>query len=96
MTLTGRVWPIRLRPVSKSSTLKQLEAGTPLLFGGNRTLPVPAAIAEQFRAGDSIYVVEATEEILLVPAQERAVAEAAVTRAQDAFSSLIFLKHVIF
>lgn len=74
--------------MSKSSTLKQLEAGTPLLFGGNRTLPVPAAIAEQFRAGDSIYVVEATEEILLVPAQERAVAEAAVTRAQDAFSSL--------
>lgn len=60
----------------------------PLLFGGNRVMRVPADLAERFRAGDSLMIVEATEELLHVPAAERAIAEAAVTRASTAFATL--------
>lgn len=60
----------------------------PLLFAGNRVMHVPEDVAARFRAGDSLMVVEATEELLLIPAAERAIAEAAVTRAHDAFAAL--------
>ncbi len=49
---------------------------------------VPAEIAERFRSGDSVVVVEATEEMLLIPAEERRIAEAAVERAEAAFQIL--------
>jgi glutamate-5-semialdehyde dehydrogenase len=74
--------------MSEITTLTSLEAGTPILFGGNKLLKVPAELAERFRAGDSVVVVEASEELLLIPADERAVAEAAVSRAHDAFGAL--------
>jgi len=74
--------------MSDSSELTGLEAGTPILFGGNRLLRVPADLAERFQPGDSVVVVEATEEILLIPAQERRIAEAAVENARAAFGRL--------
>ena len=74
--------------MSESSELTRLEAGTPILFGGNRLLRVPEEVAQSFRPGDSVVVVEATEEMLLIPAEERSIAEAAVTRAANAFDTL--------
>ncbi len=74
--------------MSEVRTLDRLEAGMPLVFGGNRVLPVPADVAERFRPGDSVVVVEATEQVLLVPAAEREIAEAAVSRAAEAFGVL--------
>ncbi|MFP6640310.1 MAG: aldehyde dehydrogenase family protein, partial [Myxococcota bacterium] len=68
--------------------LTHLEAGTPILFAGNRVMKVPEAIAEQFQPGDSVMLVEATEELLLIPAAEREIAEAAVERAVTAFAAL--------
>ena len=74
--------------MSDSHELTQLEPGTPILFGGNRLLRVPEAIAQSFQPGDSVVVVESTEEILLIPARERQIAEAAVQTAQSAFVTL--------
>ncbi|MCH2185053.1 aldehyde dehydrogenase family protein, partial [Myxococcota bacterium] len=54
----------------------------------NRTLTVSPDLAEQFRAGDSIYIVESTEEVLHIPATERQIAEKAVDHAEEAFSQL--------
>jgi glutamate-5-semialdehyde dehydrogenase len=71
-----------------SQELTQLEAGTPILFGGNRLLRVPESIAQDFQPGDSVVVVESTEEMLLIPARERRIAEAAVETAQSAFGTL--------
>ncbi|MDE0884087.1 MAG: aldehyde dehydrogenase family protein [Myxococcota bacterium] len=72
----------------QSSELTELKAGTPILFGGNRILHVPDELAERFRPGDSVVVVEASEEILLIPAEEERIAGDAVKRAQAAFSTL--------
>jgi glutamate-5-semialdehyde dehydrogenase len=74
--------------MANSDELTRLEAGTPILFGGNRLLRVPEAIAASFRPGDSVVVVEATEEMLLIPARERRIAEAAVETARSAFGTL--------
>ena len=71
-----------------SQELTQLEAGTPILFGGNRLLRVPESIAQNFQPGDSVVVVESTEEMRLIPARERRIAEAAVETAQSAFGTL--------
>ena len=74
--------------MANSDELTRLEAGTPILFGGNRILRVPEEIATDFHPGDSVVVVEATEEMLLIPARERQIAEAAVATAQSAFGTL--------
>jgi len=74
--------------MSESSPLTELEAGTRILFGGNRVLRVPDEIAARFEPGDSLVVVEATEEMLLIPADERRIAQAAVDAAQVAFGTL--------
>ncbi len=68
--------------------LQTLEKGTRILFGGDRLVRVPDDVAERFAPGDSVVVVEATGEVLLIPAGERDIAEAAVARAHDAFADL--------
>lgn len=74
--------------MARSEALTTLEAGTPIVFGGNRVLRVPDDVAQRFRPGDSLVVVEATEELLLVPSEPRRVAEAAVGAAREAFARL--------
>jgi glutamate-5-semialdehyde dehydrogenase len=75
---------IALEPVTA------LKAGTPILVGGNRQVVVSAALADAFRPGDSLAVVQAGEsaEVLHIPASERAVAERAVTAAVGAFGAM--------
>ena len=67
------------------SQLTELRPGTVLLVGGDRTVEVPADIAAAFAPGDAILAVEATGEVLHVPAAERRTAGDAVSRAQAAF-----------
>jgi glutamate-5-semialdehyde dehydrogenase len=68
--------------------LNELRAGMPILFGGDRVCRVPADIADRFRPGDALRVVEASGELLLVPARESDVAAAAVSRALRAFRAM--------
>ncbi|MDH5670581.1 MAG: hypothetical protein OEZ06_00420 [Myxococcales bacterium] len=68
--------------------LQSLSAGTELLLGGDRLIRVPDDIAARFQAGDSLCVVEATEEVLLIPAAQQAIARDAVARATQAFTAL--------
>ncbi len=68
--------------------LNELTPGMKLLVGGNRTVSVTAELAAAFRPGDSLAVVEKTAEILHIPAEERRVAEEAVTRTREAFAQM--------
>ena len=67
-----------------STPLARLEPGQPIVFGGDRVVTVPTALAEAFRAGDALLVDEGTGELLHVPAAARDAARAAVTAAVDA------------
>lgn len=72
-------------PMAGLEQLSKLEAGTPLLVGGDKIARVPSDIAERFRPGDVLAVVEETGQILLIPLEQARLAQDAVTRAQQAF-----------
>lgn len=74
--------------MAKSRTLDRLPKGSSLIFGGDRLIDIPDDIAERFAPGDAVVVVEATEEVLLIPQRERALADQAVTAARTAFTAL--------
>lgn len=71
-----------------ATELTELLAGTPIVFGGNRVLRVDEKMAAAFVPGDSVVVVEQTEELLLIPSAERKIARAAVGEACRAFEQL--------
>jgi glutamate-5-semialdehyde dehydrogenase len=66
-------------------TLTEVVAGMPIVFGGDRVVRVPEAIAQAFRPGDALVPVEATGELLLIPREQRRASAAAVDGAVDAF-----------
>ncbi|MBW3624320.1 MAG: aldehyde dehydrogenase family protein [Armatimonadetes bacterium] len=68
--------------------LTQLQPGMPILYGGNRLTQVPVEIAERFRPGDRLLVVQRTGELLHVPQAQWEIAAGAVRRALDAFHQL--------
>lgn len=68
--------------------LRELRAGMPLVFAGDRVVEVPADVAARFRPGDAVVVAEPSAEVLLIPARERALASEAVTRARAAFTRM--------
>src|ERR1700743_318853 len=65
--------------------LDRLTAGMPIPFGGDRLTHVPEALAEAFRPGDHLVVVQETGALLHVPAAQQAAAARAVDRAHRAF-----------
>ena len=69
---------------SGAARLERLEAGQPVVFGGDRVVTVPPDLAAAFRPGDALLVDESTGELLHVPAAARAAATTAVTAAVDA------------
>ena len=71
-----------------SAPLESLDPGQPIVYGGNRVALVSAELAEQFRPGDHLVVVQTTGDLLHVPAAEHAAARAAVDAAVDAFAGL--------
>lgn len=68
--------------------LDSLSAGQQVIFGGNRVVTVPSALADVFSAGDRLVVVQDTGDLLHVPAAEHAVVDAAVSNAATGFAAL--------
>lgn len=66
--------------------LTTLAAGMPILYGGNRLAHVDAALAERFKPGDQLIVIDG--EILHLPAEVQRVAATAIDRAASAFLAL--------
>lgn len=66
--------------------LRQLKAGTPIVFGGNRVTHVTDELAEAFRPGDRLVVVQDTGDLLHIPSEVWDIATQAVTVAVEAFS----------
>ena len=64
--------------------LERLETGQPVVFGGDRVVTVPPALAAAFGPGDALLVDERTGELLHVPSAVREAATSAVTAAVDA------------
>ncbi len=64
--------------------LERLEAGQPIVFGGDRVVTVPADLAAAFTPGDALLVDEQAGALLHVPAAARRAASDAVGAAADA------------
>jgi glutamate-5-semialdehyde dehydrogenase len=69
-------------------TLDKLQAGMPIVFGGDRVVLVSAELAEAFKPGDRLLVAADTGALLHLPAREHAIAEAAIGRARAAFARM--------
>ncbi|HXI17887.1 MAG TPA: aldehyde dehydrogenase family protein, partial [Chloroflexota bacterium] len=75
----------------ETGVLSSVPRGTQLLHGGNRLVRVPDEIADAFRPGDRLTVVDATGDVLHVPAAVYDEVAAAVEHAGDAFTELTVL-----
>jgi glutamate-5-semialdehyde dehydrogenase len=71
--------------------LETLPRGTRLLYGGNRLTTVPDDVADAFRPGDALVVVQATGDVLHIPGEVAAAVAGAVRRAREAFAALTVL-----
>jgi glutamate-5-semialdehyde dehydrogenase len=68
--------------------LERLEPGQRILYGGDRVTTVPRELADAFRPGDQLIVVQATGGLVHIPAAERAVVDEAVSAARAALLEL--------
>jgi len=68
--------------------LRSLEPGQTIIYGGNRTATVSAALASAFVEGDRLVVVNDTGALIHIPEQEWQTATNAVGRAHRAFLEL--------
>ena len=68
--------------------LTQLTPGMPVVFGGDRVTHVSPDLAAVFKPGDRLIVVQASGELLHVPAETHHLAASAVTRAAAAFAEM--------
>lgn len=73
---------------SRPSRLQRLVAGQEIPFGGDRVTTVPPELADAFREGDRLVVVQATGDLLHIPAATSRVVDDAVGAALDAFAAL--------
>lgn len=74
--------------MNEMTELENLEAGMPVLAAGGKVLRVSAELAAAFQPGDSLVAVAESEQLLHIPADERNLATAAVTRAVEAFAMM--------
>ena len=74
--------------MSSQLPLERLQAGQPIVVGGDRYVTVSDQLAAAFQAGDRLVVVADTGDLLHIPASEHAVATAAVDAAAGAFDAL--------
>jgi glutamate-5-semialdehyde dehydrogenase len=70
------------------SALSQLIEGQQLVYGGNRVTVVPADLAQSFRAGDRLVIVQETGDLLHIPNGEHALVSTSVANAVDGFAAL--------
>ncbi len=73
------------------SALDAVPRGMPLLYGGNRVRTVPDEVADAFRPGDYLVVVQDTGDVLHIPGEVYGAVDGAVRRAGEAFSALAVL-----
>jgi glutamate-5-semialdehyde dehydrogenase len=71
-----------------TALLTSLAPGMLVPFGGDRVASVSPDLAQAFKAGDRLIVVQDTGDLLHVPAAVQAIAAAAVRRAHDAFAKM--------
>ena len=71
-----------------SRPLSHLKPRMEIVYGGNRVVTVPPEVAEAFREGDRLIVLQDSGDLLHVPAPDWDQAEAAVDAAVDAFSEM--------
>ena len=69
-------------------SLDSLVEGQKIPFGGNRWSAVSAKLAEDFRSGDSLVVVQDSGDLLHIPAAVSDIANSAVAHARQAFAQL--------
>ena len=74
--------------MSDVGALTNLEPGQPIVFGGNRVVTVGAELADAFRPGDRLVVVQATGALVHIPSRIAGVVDAAIGAATAAFSEL--------
>jgi glutamate-5-semialdehyde dehydrogenase len=70
------------------STLETLTRGGLIPVVGSRAAVIPPDLAERYRPGDQIIVLQDSGELVLIPAEEHAIAASAVDRAVDAFRTM--------
>lgn len=75
-------------PARLHTALTHLDAGQPIVFGGDRVVEVDAALAAAFEPGDRLVVVQSTGALLHITSRVAAVVDTAVTSAVDAFAEL--------
>jgi glutamate-5-semialdehyde dehydrogenase len=68
--------------------LTHLEAGAPIVYGGDRVTFVPDGLAAAFGPGDALTVLQDSGELLHLPATERRAARTAVDAAAAAFARM--------
>lgn len=68
--------------------MTSLEAGTPVLYGGDKVTYVTDELAAAFAPGDKLIVVQSTGDLLHVPAVAHETANVAVAAAARAFESM--------
>ena len=68
--------------------LTRITEGQEIPFGGDRVAIVSAELAQQFREGDRLIVVQSTGALLVIPAGVDALVDAAVGEATSAFADL--------
>ncbi len=68
--------------------LRKLTSGMQIVHGGNRLTTVSPELADAFREGDRLVVVQDTGDLLHIPSAEWEVAERAVSAAHAAFSAM--------
>ena len=74
--------------MSDVGELTRLTPGQQIVFGGNRVVSVGAELAEAFRPGDRLVVVQSTGALVHIPARIAGVVDGAITAAAAAFSEL--------
>lgn len=74
--------------MNQPQTLERLEAGMPVLAAGGQVIRVSTELAARFQPGDSLAVVAHSGELLRIPAAEKQLATAAVTRCVAAFGAM--------
>lgn len=68
--------------------LTELTTGMPIVYGGNQVTTVSAELAAAFQPGDHLVVVQATGDLLHIPADVSLVAAEAVSAAATAFGQM--------
>jgi glutamate-5-semialdehyde dehydrogenase len=71
-----------------TESLTKLEAGMPIVYGGNRVVHVDEELARAFQEGDRLVVVQDTGALLHIPAADWALAHAAIDAAYQASTTM--------